>query len=230
MQRSGSLSLSLSLSLPLSLSLSSSSLLEVTLHFQHVTPKKASPFVWKFEVEHSTLQFQEREIREYLRQHADLLSLLGAEAPSRTPAPRVDQPQAPLHRPHATHAPHPTPQAPITPLSSSRQPTTTSPTRAPVTSHPQAQHTRRTTVPPTQSKLTTLPSTVPATSTSAKLSPVRSQASRAHGALLAARFFPSPKELAEATTAVSSNLRPTSWDHSCLSVQSPLSRLAAWWR
>ncbi|CAE7941764.1 Disp1, partial [Symbiodinium sp. KB8] len=138
---------------------------EVTLHFQHVTPKK------------------EREIREYLRQHADLLSLLGAEAPSRTPAPRVDQPQAPLHRPHATHAPHPTPQAPITPLSSSRQPTTTSPTRAPVTSHPQAQHTRRTTVPPTQSKLTTLPSTVPATSTSAKLSP--------------------------ATTAVSSNLRPS---------------------
>ncbi|CAE7575413.1 KCNH6 [Symbiodinium sp. CCMP2456] len=28
---------------------------EVTLHFHHVTPEKASPFLWKFEVEHCTL-------------------------------------------------------------------------------------------------------------------------------------------------------------------------------
>eukprot|EP00439_Symbiodinium_sp_Y106_P045782 s258_g5.t2 len=140
---------------------------EVTLHFQHVTPEK------------------EREIREYLRQHKDLLSLLGAEAPTPAQKPHPPQPQAPLHPPHASHASPQSPQPPITKLSSTRQPaaTTSEPTRGPATSHPEAPHTRRTTVPPTQSKLTTLPSTVPATSTSAKLAP--------------------------ATTAVSSKLRPS---------------------
>ncbi|CAE7578623.1 Disp1 [Symbiodinium natans] len=115
---------------------------EVMLHFKHATPEK------------------ERQIRQYLHEHGEMLSLLGAELEEASATARTTHPGTSTLRPQM-----PTRMPSHTTLPSMHRPTPPPPRHSQTTSRTQPEHHQPTTVPSTQSTLTTLASTMPTTTT-----------------------------------------------------------------